>query len=119
MSIFFVLDVGSHIRLVTLFQNSLEQIPEPVIFDTADDEQYRTDQLDLWIEQAQSIGNKYLDRFVKTLQNWKKPIAAFASTRISNAVTEGLNNYLRYFKRVAFGLPNFEHMRLRILMATI
>lgn len=88
------------------------------LFDTATQESYLIGQLDLWIEHANNIGNKYLDRFVKTLQNWKQPIAAFASTGISNAVTEGLNNYLRYFKRIAFGLPNFEHMRLRILMAT-
>lgn len=48
----------------------------------------------------------------------KKPIAAFANENISNAVTEGLNNFLRYFKRISFGLPNFEHMRLRILVAS-
>ncbi len=88
------------------------------LFDTAKHEHYLIEQLDLWIEHANNIGNKYLDRFVKTLQNWKQPMAAFASTGISNAVTEGLNNYLRYFKRIAFGLPNFEHMRLKILMAT-
>ncbi|MCF8246020.1 MAG: hypothetical protein K9J37_15185 [Saprospiraceae bacterium] len=28
-----------------------------------------------------------------------------------------MNNYLRYFKRISFGLPNFEHMRIRILLA--
>ena len=89
------------------------------LFDTAHHEHYLLEQLDLWIEHANSIGNKYLDRFIKTLQNWKCPIAAFASTRVSNAVTEGLNNYLHYFKRIAFGLPNFEHMRLRILEAVL
>jgi hypothetical protein len=29
-----------------------------------------------------------------------------------------LNNYLRYFKRISFGLPSFKHMRIRVLMAT-
>ncbi len=71
-----------------------------------------------WITQAEAVGNGYLDGFIKTLRNWFKPIAAYARLRISNAVTEGLNNYLRYFKRISFGLSNFEHMRLRILMAT-
>ena len=88
------------------------------LFDTAPNEQYLIGQLDLWIEHAQSIGNKYLNQFIKTLQNWEEPIAAFASIKVSNAVTEGLNNYIRYFKRISFGVPNFEHMRLRILMAT-
>jgi len=31
---------------------------------------------------------------------------------VTNAATEGLNNYLRYFKRVSFGQSNFEHTRL-------
>lgn len=88
------------------------------LLDTASDEHYLIRQFDLWIEHAQSIGNKHMNRFIKTLQNWKKPIAAFASTKVSNAITEGLNNYLRYFKRISFGLPNFDHMRLRILMAS-
>lgn len=88
------------------------------LLDTATDERYLAEQLDLWMEHARGIGNAALDRFVATLQRWKQLIVAFASTRISNAVTEGLNNYLRYFKRIAFGLTNFEHMRLRILVAT-
>ena len=67
---------------------------------------------------AEALKNQYLDGFIKTLKRWLKPITAYASTGLTNAVTEGLNNYLRYFKRISFGLPKFEHMRLRILMAT-
>ena len=67
---------------------------------------------------AEALKNQYLDGFIKTLRRWLKPITAYASTGLTNAVTEGLNNYLRYFKRISFGLPKFEHMRLRILMAT-
>lgn len=88
------------------------------MFDIATSNQDLIHQLDLWIDQASLIENKFLDKFVKTLQNWKTEIAAFAETGITNAVTEGLNNYLRYFKRISFGLPNFENMRLRILQAT-
>lgn len=88
------------------------------LFDIAIDPQQLSDQLDFWIEHAKTIGNKHLNKFLKTLQNWKPEIAAFAKSRLTNAVTEGLNNYLRYFKRLSFGLPNFEHMRIRILMAT-
>jgi transposase len=75
-------------------------------------------ELDHWIAYAKNIKSNFLDKFIGTLQRWKKPIAAFASTGITNAATEGLNNYLRYFKRISFGLPKFEHMRLRILLAT-
>ena len=88
------------------------------MFDLARDKSHLCDELDHWIEHARVLGNKHLDAFLKTLQRWKEPIAAYATNRITNAATEGLNNYLRYFKRISFGLPNFEHMRLRILMAT-
>jgi len=87
------------------------------MFDIAKDKGQLIDQLDLWIAHASALGNKFLDKFLRTLQNWKSQIAAFAETGITNAATEGLNNYLRYFKRISFGLSNFEHMRLRILLA--
>jgi len=88
------------------------------LFDLARSKAHLCRELEHWITHAQALGNKHLDAFLKTLKRWKEPIAAYASNRITNAATEGLNNYLRYFKRISFGLPNFEHMRLRILMAT-
>ncbi len=88
------------------------------IFDLAKTKEELLSQLQFWISHAKKIGNEYLDRFLKTLEKWQTQIAAFASQRLTNAATEGLNNYLRYFKRISFGLPNFEHMRLRILIAT-
>jgi transposase len=71
-----------------------------------------------WLQHAKTLNYKPLDKFIKTLENWKEPIAAFANQGISNAVTEELNNYLRYFKRISFGLPNFHNMRLRILVGS-
>lgn len=88
------------------------------MFELASSKEALCEQLDFWIDHAKMIQNEFLDKFVGTLQRWKEPIAAFASTGITNAATEGLNNYLRYFKRISFGLPKFEHMRLRILLAT-
>lgn len=88
------------------------------MFDISSTQEALNIELDYWIEHATTLKNKYIDSFVSMLQRWKKPIVAFASTKITNAATEGLNNYLRYFKRISFGLPNFEHMRLRILLAT-
>jgi transposase len=74
--------------------------------------------LEAWSCEAERLGSAPVNRFVGTLTRWLGPISAFASTGLTNAVTEGLNNYLRYFKRISFGLPNFEHMRVRVLMAT-
>lgn len=87
------------------------------MFDIAQNKEQLEQELDNWITFASILDYKYLNQFIKTLKNWKSQIAAFASQRITNAATEGLNNYLRYFKRISFGLPNFEHMRLRILLA--
>lgn len=71
-----------------------------------------------WMAHAEALGSAALSEFVGTLRRWQEAVVGFAETRVTNAVTEGLNNYVRYFKRISFGLPSFEHMRLRILMAT-
>lgn len=86
-------------------------------FDIATDQKHLSKMLYSWTQHAQQLDYPPLNKFIKTLNNWKTQITAFANERISNAVTEGLNNYLRYFKRISFGLPNFEHLRLRILVA--
>ena len=88
------------------------------LFDLANDPTWLEAELSAWIAHAQQLSNRHLNKFLGTLQRWLSPIVAYASARITNAVTEGLNNYLRYFKRISFGLPKFEHMRVRILMAT-
>lgn len=88
------------------------------MFDIAANQQALSKSIHCWIQQAKILDYKPLNKFITTLKNWKKSIAAFANENISNAVTEGLNNYLRYFKRISFGLPNFENMRLRVLVAS-
>jgi len=88
------------------------------MFDIAKNKVELENQINLWIEFAAQLNFEPLNGFIKTLCNWKTYIAAFATQRVTNAATEGLNNYLRYFKRISFGLPKFEHLRLRILVAT-
>ena len=88
------------------------------MFDIAPDSKALSKSIHSWIQQAKIIDYKPLNKFITTLKNWKAPIAAFANEHITNAATEGLNNFLRYFKRISFGLPNFDNMRLRILVAS-
>ena len=88
------------------------------MFDISPNQEVLIKSLNDWITHAQKLDYKPLNKFLNTLQNWKEEIAAFAISAISNAVTEGLNNFLRYFKRISFGLPNFNNMRLRILAAS-
>ena len=68
-----------------------------------------------WIEDALFLKNKHWHKFIKTLSNWMDYILNFIELRVTNAVTEGLNNLIRYLKRISFAIPNFEHMRLRVL----
>ena len=74
--------------------------------------------LDNWMTQAKALGVKGLTKFTQTLARWQDSIAAFADGRVTNAVTEGLNNYLRYMQRISFGLSNFKNLRIRILVAS-
>ena len=71
--------------------------------------------LNKWIKKAKKLQLKSLDKFCKTLQNWKKQIVNFFACRTTSGFVEGMNNKIRFFKRVAFGLPNFKHFRLRML----
>jgi len=68
-----------------------------------------------WIVKAKTIRQRSLIDFIHTLSNWLRPIANFAHQGLTNAATEGLNNVIRYVKRISYGLPKFEHLRLRVL----
>lgn len=74
-------------------------------------------QLERWVERAEEETKGDFKQFIKTLHNWKSCIVAYAHSRLTNAATEGLNNIVRWIQRLSFGVPNFEHLRMRILLA--
>lgn len=71
--------------------------------------------LNNWIADAQQLGLKPLDAFCATLQTWQTEITNFFHHRITSGFVEGMNSKIRVLKRIAFGIPNFEHFRLRVL----
>lgn len=71
--------------------------------------------LNQWIRKARKLQLQTLNKFCNTLQNWKKQIVSFFTSRTTSGFVEGMNNKIRFFKRVAFGLPNFKHFRLRMI----
>ncbi|MBC7777681.1 MAG: ISL3 family transposase [Phycisphaerae bacterium] len=85
------------------------------LFETAPNAKGLYHQLSQWKEEAERVAIPVLNKFLKTLKNWQQFIANFAESRLTNAATEGLNNIIRYIKRISFGLPNFQHLRLRVL----
>jgi transposase len=68
-----------------------------------------------WMEQAQTLGLKALQKFCQTLTNWLDKIANYFVARSSNGRTEGYNHGLRAILWRAFRMLNFRHFRLRVL----
>jgi transposase len=88
------------------------------IFELAQNKAQARTWLERWDKEVRSTKKSAWDKFLKILGNCKELILHFVDSGISNAVTEGLNNLIRYMRRLSFGVPNFEHMRLRILASS-
>ncbi len=73
--------------------------------------------LDNWIETAKSLDLTPLNNFCNTLTNWQSEIVNFFANRITSGFVEGMNSKIKLLKRIAFGIPNFQHFRLRMLWA--
>ena len=68
-----------------------------------------------WMADARQLGLKHLDAFCDTLTAWRTEIVNFFHHRITSGFVEGMNSKIRVLKRIAFGIPNFEHFRLRLI----
>lgn len=68
-----------------------------------------------WRQQAHQLGMDALDNFCNTLILWECEVVNFFTHRITSGFVEGMNSKIRVLKRIAFGIPNYEHFRLRIL----
>lgn len=71
--------------------------------------------LETWIAEARDLGMKHLDTFCNTLTEWQTEIVNFFFHRITSGFVEGMNSKIRVLKRIAFGIPNFDHFRLRVI----
>ena len=86
-------------------------------YETDNTPEAATKALEKWLDDAAQLEIKALDGFCNTLQNWKPEIVCFFIHRVTSGFVEGVNCKIRLIKRIAFGLPNFDHFRLRILWA--
>lgn len=55
-------------------------------------------------------------RLGRTINKWRQQILAWHRSRVTNGPTEAVNNLAKRIKRVAFGLTNFAHHRIRCLL---
>lgn len=55
-------------------------------------------------------------RLGRTVNKWRDQVLAWHRSHVSNGPTEAVNNLTKRIKRVAFGLTNFAHHRIRCLL---
>ena len=87
----------------------------PHILDTSEGVEAALVGIQNWTNALAAKGIAALDTLVKTLSKTKEYIANYVRDCLSNAVTEGFNKLIRSVRRTAFGMTNFEHLRLRVL----
>jgi transposase len=93
-------------------REALRQIFEDRTIRTAEQGMTRLRQ---WCRGALALGLKGLESFCKTLDHWMDKIANYFVSRSSNGQTEGFNHGIRAILWRGFGIPNFAHLRSRIL----
>lgn len=76
-------------------------------------------QIQYWIQFAQKLNNNYLNKFIKTFNNWKEWIMNYFEGKYSNGVVEGLNNAIKTIKRHTYNMLNFDRFRARILIESM
>ncbi len=83
-------------------------------FEKIDDREKAERFLKAWVVKAKFAGNKYLNKFVKTLKNWWAQILNYFIERVTNGYVEGLNGAIRNIIRRAFGYRNFQNFKLQV-----
>ncbi len=69
-----------------------------------------------WLDRVKPANLPALNDWAATIRRWRRWLVHFVRDRVTNGVTEGSNTTIKLLKRIAYGLPNFAHIRARILM---
>lgn len=73
--------------------------------------------LNQWIEEAKKIKNKYLDKFLYMLNDWKAYVLNYFTHRFTTSIIEGINNSIKTVKRMGYGFRNFANFKQRVLIS--
>ena len=88
------------------------------IFDAKFSYELAVKQIEIWIEKATNLKNKYVDEFIAFFERHRSnPDTSglnYFKRPITSAVVEGKNNLLRTIKRFTFNMTNFEHFKARV-----
>ena len=69
-----------------------------------------------WLYWGKQAGRKELNELAATIRRWRQGSENLFRDRVTNGVTAGINTKIKLLKRVAYGLPNFAHIRARLLL---
>jgi transposase len=104
-----ILDLCPELRTLYLLKEEFR-----LIFEKVDDKEKAIKFLNAWKQKALYTRNKFLIKFVKTLQNWWNEILNYFIERVTNGFVEGLNGSIRNIIRRAFGYRNFQNFKLQV-----
>ena len=74
--------------------------------------------LDAWLEQAQSCIHKQFQSFANGLQEDYDAVKAGVTLEVSNGQVEGQNNRLKMLKRQMFGRAGLDLLSKRFILAS-
>lgn len=71
-----------------------------------------------WCRKCRESGLVHFRKLAKRLNRWKDGIISFFKYRITNAVSEGINNKIKVIKRRSYGFHDMDYFFNKILQAT-
>lgn len=71
-----------------------------------------------WTWRCKQSGLQPFRDLARRLQRWKDGILAYFTHRITNAVSEGINNKIKVLKRRSYGFHDFHYFLLKIMNTT-
>jgi transposase len=84
------------------------------IFDAKFSYKLAVKQIEVWMENAKVLNNKYVDEFIAFFDRHESNILNYFKRPITSAVVEGKNNILRTIKRFTFNMSNFDNFKARV-----
>ena len=67
-----------------------------------------------WIQKVEESGIEQLIKFTKTLNRWQNGVLAYFVQRVTNALSEGLNNKISSIQKRAYGYRDLNYFILKI-----
>lgn len=74
--------------------------------------------LEEWTEQCKESELAPFKKLAKRLNRWKDGILAYFEHKITNGMSEGINNKIKVIKRRSYGFRDMDYFFLKILRAT-